>query len=61
VRRQLNLLGWTDISALLGEHFGFTFGEFATARSAIQARHSRILTSLQDETGVIMMRCQAEG
>jgi hypothetical protein len=50
-----------DIGALLQEHLGFTFGDFATVRSAIQERYSRILTGLRDETGDIMMRCQSEG
>ena len=48
-------------SSLLQEHLGFTFGDFTTVRSAIQERYSRILTSLRDETGDIVMRCQAEG
>ena len=44
-----------------GEHLGFTFGDFTAVRSAIQERYSRILTGLRDETGDIVMRCQAEG
>jgi hypothetical protein len=55
------LFGRADISALLAEHLRFTFGEFTTVRSAIQDRYSRSLTSLRDETGDIVMRCQAEG
>jgi hypothetical protein len=55
------LFGRADISALLREHLGFTYGEFTTVRSAIQERYSRILTGLRDETGDIMMRCRAEG
>jgi hypothetical protein len=54
------LFGRPDISALLRERLGFTFGEFTTVRSAIQERYSRILTNLRDETGGIVMRCQAE-
>jgi len=50
-----------EIGALLQEHLGFTFGDFTTVRSAIQERYSRILTGLRDETGDIVMRCQAEG
>lgn len=50
-----------EIGALLREHLGFTFGDFATVRSAVQKRYSRILTGLRDETGGIAMRCQAEG
>ena len=50
-----------EIDALLQEHLGFTFGDFTTVRSAIQERYSRILTGLRDETGDIVMRCQAEG
>jgi hypothetical protein len=55
------LFGRPDISLLLREHLGFAFGEFTTVRSAIQERYSRILTSLRDETGDIVIRCQAEG
>ena len=55
------LFGRTDISALLREHLGFTFGEFTAVRSAIQERYSRTLTSLRDKAGDIMMRCRAEG
>jgi hypothetical protein len=54
------LFGRPDISSLLREHLGFTFGEFTDVRSAIQERYSRIVTSLRDETGGIMMRCRAE-
>ena len=54
------LFGRPDVSALLLEHLGFTFGELATVRSAIQERYSRILTSLRDETGDIVMRCKDE-
>ncbi len=61
VEHDAALFGRTDISALLGEHLGFTFGEFTTVRSAIQAIYSRKLTSLRDETSDIMKRCQAEG
>jgi hypothetical protein len=50
-----------EIGALLQEHLGFTFCDFATVRSTIQERYSRILTGLRDETGDIVMRCQAEG
>ena len=50
-----------EIDALLQEHLGFTFCDFTTVRSAIQERYSRILTGLRDETGDIVMRCQAEG
>ncbi len=50
-----------EIDALLQEHLGFTFGDFTTVRSAVQERYSRILTGLRDETGDIVMRCQAEG
>jgi hypothetical protein len=55
------LFGRPDISSLLRERLGFTFGEFTTVRSAIQERYSRILTSLREETGGIVMRCEAEG
>jgi hypothetical protein len=54
------LFGRPDISSLLRERLGFTFGEFTTVRSAIQERYSRILTSLRDETGGIVIGCQAE-
>jgi hypothetical protein len=50
-----------DISSLLRECLGFTFSEFTTVRSAIQERYSRILTRLRDETGGIVMGCEAEG
>jgi len=50
-----------EIGALLQEHLGFTFRDFAAVRSAIQGRYSRILTGLRDETGDIVMRCRAEG
>jgi hypothetical protein len=49
-----------EIDVLLQEHLGFTFGDFTTVRSAIQARYSRVLTGLRDETGGIVMRCQDE-
>jgi hypothetical protein len=49
-----------EIAALLQEHLGFTFCDFTIVRAAIQERYSRILTSLRDETGDIVMRCQAE-
>lgn len=55
------LFGGPDISSLLRERLGFTFGEFTTVRSAIQERYSRTLTSLRDETGGIVMRCEADG
>jgi hypothetical protein len=54
------LFGRPNISSLLREHLGFTFGEFMAVRSDIQERYSRILTSLRDETGEIVRRCQAE-
>lgn len=54
------LFGRPGIGSLLRERLGFTFGEFTTIRSAIQDRYSRILTSLRDETGSIVMRCHAE-
>jgi hypothetical protein len=50
-----------EIGAHLQEHLGFTFDDFTTVRSAVQERYSRILTGLRDETGDIVMRCQAEG
>ena len=50
-----------EIDTLLQKHLGFTFCDFTTVRSAIQERYSRILTGLRDETGHIVMRCQAEG
>ena len=55
------LFGRPDISALLRERLGFTFGEFTIVRSAIQERYSRIATQLRDGTGGIVMRCRDEG
>lgn len=49
-----------EIDALLQEHLGFAFCDFTTVRSVVQRRYSRILTRLRDETGDIVMRCQAE-
>ncbi len=61
VEHDTALFGRPDISSLLREHLGFTFGEFTAVRSAIQERYSRVLTGLRDETGGILLRCQAEG
>ena len=36
------LFGRPDVSSLLREHLGFTFGEFTAVRTAIQERYSRI-------------------
>lgn len=55
------LFGRPEIDVLLKEHLGFTFGEFAAVRSAIQDRYSSVLTGLRDETGDILRRCRAEG
>jgi hypothetical protein len=55
------LFGRADVSLLLREHLGFTFGEFTVVRFAIQERCSRILSGLRDEAGDIVVRSQAEG
>ncbi len=39
---------------------GFTYGDFKAVRTGIQERYSRILTALRDDTGDLVIRCQAE-
>lgn len=50
-----------EIDALLLRCLGFTYGDFKAVRSGIQERYSRILTALRDDTGDLVIRCQAEG
>jgi hypothetical protein len=49
-----------DVDAMLLRCLGFTYGDFKAVRTGIQERYSRILTALRDDTGDLVMRCQAE-
>jgi hypothetical protein len=50
-----------EIDALLLRCLGFTYGDFKAVRTGIQERYSRILTALRDDTGNLVIRCQAAG
>lgn len=49
-----------EVDELLQSCLGFTYAEFKAVRTAIQERYSRVLTSLRDATGDLVMRCEAE-
>ena len=49
------------VDELLVAKLGFTYRDYFEVRLAIQERYSRILTSLRDVTGDVVMRTEAEG